>query len=646
MKTTNVVLGILMPFIMVYSQEVKFGKVSMEELKETQYINDPEADAAILYKELSTYIVSRNGMNSLITEVHERIKVYTKDGADYATEELFLYKNRSDGERVGKIKAFTYNLVNGKIEKTELDKEQVFETEHSYYYDKVSFTMPNVQEGSVIEFSYKITSPFIWSVDDFVFQYEIPVKKMVARLSTPKGFTYKRIPKGNLMFFPKTTTKMDNRLGMFVEVHTYYINNVPALKEENFVDNIDNYRAGASFELMTISIDGYFKSYSQTWQDVAKHIGSTSDYKNELDKTRAFDDELDALLAKHPTPYDKMAAIFGYVKENMTWNGIDGWYFFNGIKKTLKEKKGNAADINLTLVGMLRYAGINAHPVVISTKDNAIPFFPTIDRLNYVVAYVEIEDKPYFLDATEEYSDINILPIKDYNWQGILINNPDKKWNTVYFTQPKKSNQMYSIQGELAEDGSCTGSVNTRYTDHSALDFRKSFNKMGEEGYVKQMETNYPDVEISNYRAKNASVYSGPVSESYDFYMDFGAEEIEDKLYFNPLSFLKMEENPFKSEKREYPVDFGHPFKNTYMAKYKIPEGYQVASLPQPVKISLPDNKGSFRYTIADQGGMLNLVVSYEIDEAIIPADYYPYLKEYYKQIIAKEEEPVVFSKL
>ena len=238
------------------------------------------------------------------------------------------------------------------------------------------------------------------------------------------------------------------------------------------------------FELVSIDLPGYFKSFAKTWSDVAKTIGNSDDYENQLDKTRSFDDELDTLLAQHPDQVSKMKAIFKYVKDNVTWNGMDGKYFFYGLKKTLKEKKGNAADMNLLVVAMLRYAGINSHPVVISTKDNTIPFFPTVERLNHVLAYAVIDEKPYFLDATEEFSDINVLPVKDYNWQGILINNHDMVWKQINIIAPPKSNRMCSVRVQLQEDGSCEGTFNSRLDKHSALKFRKTVKDIDMEEYL------------------------------------------------------------------------------------------------------------------------------------------------------------------
>ncbi|MCH7524761.1 MAG: transglutaminase, partial [Bacteroidetes bacterium] len=151
------------------------------------------------------------------------------------------------------------------------------------------------------------------------------------------------------------------------------------------------------------------------------------------------------------------------------WNGIDGKYFYYGIKKMLKEKKGSTADINLTLVAMLRYAGIKANPVVISTKDNLIPFFPNVDRLNYVLAYAVIDDKKYFLDATVEFSDLNLLPIKDYNWMGLYIDNKNKIWKQIEIDKPKQAIGQFSLNAKLNEDGSLEGKLNSRYSKPSCI---------------------------------------------------------------------------------------------------------------------------------------------------------------------------------
>ncbi len=639
-----IVLLLLLQYASAQSPE--FGKVTKEELAEKEYPLDKEANAAILYSSRDTHYQSANGTSRLVSEYHKRIKIYSKEGFEYATAYINLFKSRSDDETVQKLKAYTYNLENGEIVRTELEKDQIFKSEISYNYKQTRFTMPNVKEGSVIEFRYQVYSPFIWNIDEFRFQTDIPIKRLEAELRTPEGFNFKQNHKGYLFVAPKVETKRDNRIDMNVVMRSFALDDVPALKAEPFVDNIDNYRSGAQFELVSIDIPGsYFRSYAQSWGDVAKSIGSTDDYKNQLDKTRSFDDELDVLLAGKTDQLAIAKILFKHVKNTITWNGIDGKYFQNGIKKTLKEKKGNSGDINLLLVAMLRYAGIDANPVVISTKDNAFPFFPTLERLNYVIAYAKIDDKDYFMDGTAEFSDLNLLPINDYNWKGLLIDNGKLVWRRIDLTSPAKAKNMYMVDVTLKEDGSAEGTYRSRLTNHGAYGFRLKFKDSNLEDFLVNRESEFDDIEISDYVTKNAETYEGPLSESFNYVFDNAAEVTGDKIYFQPLMFLREKENPFKPETREYPVDFGYSFQNKYVFNISVPKDYRVESIPEPVKMNIPNNLGSFRYIVQKNDNEIQLSVIFEINKAMISAANYPYLKEYFNLVITKEKEQIVLTK-
>ena len=105
-----------------------------------------------------------------------------------------------------------------------------------------------------------------------------------------------------------------------------------------------------------------------------------------------------------------MALIFDFVKSKVKWNEYYGKYTSDGVKKAYKEQVGNVAEINLMLTSMLRYAGLNANPVLVSTRDNGIPLFPTREGYNYVISCVELPTGKVLLDATNKYGSPNILP--------------------------------------------------------------------------------------------------------------------------------------------------------------------------------------------------------------------------------------------
>jgi len=638
-KYVVIILALSLQFS--FAQDIKFGKVSKEELLDTSYTQDVSANAVVLFKKQVTYFTVNSASTQLITEIHERIKIYNKEGFDYATNHIDLFKTRNTKESVGKIKAFTYNIENNEIIKTELEKDQVFKTEISYNYNQVKFTMPNVKEGSVIEFKYKIASPFVWNIDEFRFQYDIPIKYLEAEIKTPIGFNFNTTNKGYIPFYGKRVPAYNN-----LEATRYVLDHVPALKSESYVDNIDNYRAGVMFELISIEIPGvYYKDYASSWGDVAKTIGNSDDYKNKLDKTNSFKDELDDLLAGKTAPIEKLKVVFKYVKEHIKWNNIDGKGFYYGIKKALKEKKGNSGDINLTLVAMLRYAGLDSNPVVLSTKDNIIPFFPTVDRLNYVIAYTLIDDKAYFLDATDEFSDVNVLPVKDYNWKGILIDNNNMRWNKINIGKPDKAVTNSMITATLNEDGSVGGKSMSRYTKHSALKFRERFKNKDLEGYIAEKEEVLNSIEISNYETKNTDSYEGYVSENYEFLYENAADIIGDKIFISPFLFNKIEENPFKLEKREFPIDFGYPFAKKNITSITMPDGYQVESVPEPVIMKIPNELGFFKCMFQVVNNQIKLTSTFDINKAVISPDNYLFLKQFFNEMISKEAEQIVLIK-
>ncbi|MDO1499622.1 DUF3857 domain-containing protein [Winogradskyella maritima] len=146
----------------IQAQDYKFGEVSIDELNENVHPQDPDTNAAILYKneDISFYFSQSDGfMQERV--VHQRIKIYNKEGYDWATKRVYLYNGGGNKtEKLRNVKGYTFNKINGEIEKDKLKKDGVFEEEFNEYTKINTITMPNVQDGSVVEFTYKIVSVF------------------------------------------------------------------------------------------------------------------------------------------------------------------------------------------------------------------------------------------------------------------------------------------------------------------------------------------------------------------------------------------------------------------------------------------------------------------------------------------------------
>ena len=201
MKRIITLLGLFILFsvVKINAQNFELGKVSIAELKESFHPKDSSAVAAILFKNGKTsfeYTKSRGFV--AITEVSMRIKIYKKEGYDWAnfTVPYYVgYENYKD-DNVTFSSAVTYNLVNGSIVKTKLNSEGSFKKNVNEYWNEASITLPNVKEGSVLEFKYILKTENIVKFPVFYFQYKIPVNSAEYSTNIPLFFTYKPIQIG------------------------------------------------------------------------------------------------------------------------------------------------------------------------------------------------------------------------------------------------------------------------------------------------------------------------------------------------------------------------------------------------------------------------------------------------------------------
>lgn len=671
MKKVFIALVLTLIANQLFAQDYKYGKVSKEELEEKYCPLDSSANAAVLYKKRKTFFDYKQDVGfEVVTEIHERIKIYNKEGFDWATKKIDYYNSTKVKEKIINLKATTYNLESNKIIETDLSKKEVFDQETNKYWSKQKFTMPNIKEGSVLEWSYKIISPFK-RIEDLQFQYEIPVKKIEAKIEIPEYFVYNRRYKGYYPIEAKEENKnsvinlinksrvgdgysspnsmptiTQTRIDLITKIESYEVTNVPAIIEEAYVNNLDNYKTAMQYEYAELHWpDEPIKYYSTGWENVVKTIYNDYDFSSEIYKSNHYTEDLNLVLAASPTDSQKIAGILELAKSKIKWNHYNGLSKFNGTKKAYNEGVGNVADINLNLVSMLNKAGFKASPVILSTKSNGIPIFPTIDGFNYVIAAVEIENDLILLDATEEYSVPDVLPSRALNWQGrILKENGISEWVILTPKKPSETSSKMSIS--INGQGAIEGLKRTQYSNLDALNYRNKYAKIKEEDVILKVEAENGAIEIADFRIVNKNEIYKPITEMFKFSSEDLLDKIGDKIYFRPLFFDAMTENPFKLEKRDYPIDFSTPFLSENRVSIEIPAGYIVESVPENIAIGLRENYGTYRFNIKNEAGMISVYSILQINTAIFPSANYEEIKEFYKIIVNKNLEQIVLKKV
>ncbi|WDO14257.1 DUF3857 domain-containing protein [Flavobacterium sp. WW92] len=646
----NLLTICLFLFVLCAFGQAKYelGKVTIEELKEKKHPKDTAAVAAILFKNGKTYFDVDSERNwILVTEVETRIKIYKKDGYSLANQQVGYY---TGGKQVRLFfdDAVTYNLVGDKIEKTKLKSDGEFTEKVTEDYSYKKIALPNVKEGSIIEYKYTLKTPYFALMNDWYFQYPIPANHVQYKTTIPEYFFYNVFMKGYLPVNSTAPIKSrNNQLGFDEVITSYSIDDVKAIKQEPYVNNMDNYTSMIQMELAsTYYPQRGSESYATDWETVAKKIYEYKDFGDELKATSYFEKDLDAVLKDIPSREDRVNAIFNYVKSRMNWNERFGYYCNVGVKKAYAEKVGNVAEINLMLVAMLRYAEIKANPVLVSTRSNGIALFPNRGAYNYVVAAIELENKEVLLlDATTKNALPDILPVRALNWTGRMIRR-DKTSVEIGLMPKMKSKEVINVIASIGTDGKVTGKVREQYFDYNAYSFREHYLTMPKDKYLEQMEKRYNGIEVEDYSTANDKDLSKPMMESYSFAHSNVVEHIGNKAYFSPMLHYTQTENPFKDETREFPIDFVYPSQDKYSFAITIPEGYEIESLPTPLAIAMEENIGSFKYNISQAGRQIQVSAAIEINYANIPADFYVTLRDFYKKMLEKQNEKVVLKKV
>ncbi len=627
------------------AQTRKLGKVTVEELQQKVHPRDSSAAAAVLFKKGEVLIRGDNDGNWIaVTEVQVKIKIYKKEGYSYADFEEEYYSGYHPDNLIFYDEA-TYNLVNGKVEKTKVKNESEFKEQKSKYYKSKKISFSNVKEGSIIEYRYVKTTYNIAELEEFFFQQEIPVDYVEYRVEAPDNFEYNRTMAGYLTPRLQDMTVNDNSGSYTAKRAIFEMSDVPAMKDEHYVDNINNYRSRVRYELATYRSSKGIENYATSWEVVVNRIYDNDDFGRQLEKTGYFEDDIKAITGGLTNREATISAIFNYVQSRMNWNEYVGYSCNDGVKDAYKNKVGNSAEINLMLVAMLRYAGIDANPVLVSTRKNGITSYPSRTAFNYVVAAVEVPNDVILLDATSKHTQPGILPVRAINWTGRIIRKNGSSAEVV-LSPSKLSKEAISMMASIDGDGKISGKVRDQYADYNAYFFRENYLGVAQESYLEKLEKKYGGMEISDYKIDNDLDHSKPVTETYSFSHGNIVEKIGDKMYFSPMLFFSDTENPFLQEKRDYPVDFVFPREDKYSITLTLPDGYVVESVPEATLLNMESGLGTFKFNISANGKQLQMSVTQDINYGLISATYYETLKTFYKHKIIKQSEKIVLRKV
>jgi len=653
--------------------DMKFGQIDKENLAMTVYDKDTSASAVVLgdYGDVTFHYLQADGNWYINFTRHRRIKILKKSGYEWANHQILLYDKGNISESVSALKGFTYNLVDGKIEKEKLTKKSQFREEVSEYYNALKFTMPNIREGSIIEYNYTIKSDYLFQLPSWQFQYSIPVAWSEYNVTIPEYFIYKQLMKGYepLAVNEKTTgngrimlTDVDrtydrsgvqsqyaqNNIEFRTEIYRFVAKDMPAFIEEPMLTTADSYKASIDFELSILQMpNSVMRNFTATWESINKSLLDHENFGGQLSGGIFLNDEVERITLNYEEPFDRMHAVYHFVQNHMKWNNSNGKYASTSLRNAYNDKGGNVADVNLLLTLMLRKVGLNANPVILSIRSNGIvnPAYPMQTQFNYVIAQVTIDGKIYLLDATDPLCPLDLLPVRCLNGSGRLICEKGTDWVSL---KPNKSYD-YACTANLNLDpkGLMTGTMVIDRDDYAAYRLRKNLeSEKSMEKYIESLENAHNGLTIESYSHVNIDSIYYPVREEYNVTIEDNARVTSDFIYFNPLLYEKIEANPFKLQERKYPVDYSYARHEKYKVTINIPQDYQVEEAPDPIHLTLPDKSAVFKYKISVEENKIHLESDFSINKSVFLFSEYLVLKEFYDKMVEKHAEQVVLKKI
>ncbi len=639
---------------LLLGQQIEFGKLTLEDGKFSIYEKDTTAHAVYLYEKGENYFEVQRGYIFLITKYHAKKKILDKQGFSEAEITIPYYHNEERTEKVINIRALTHN--DGV--KFGVNQETIYDADINERWSEKRFTFPNVQEGSILEYTYEIQSPFLYNLNGWDFQENIPKVYTEYNAKIPGNYRYNRALIGELKLDVNDATVQKNCFQLpnspakpaDCEVLKYVMKDVPAFKEdEEYMLSPKNYRSRLEFELSEfLGFNGINQKFTKTWKDVDREFKSDRDIGGQLRKKNFFEKNVPLeIIAGNEDALTKANKIYDFVKNHYTWNEKFGVLRDNRVKQAFETKLGNVAEINITLINLLNAADIKTDVMMMSTRAHGMPkkSHPVMSDFNYLVAKAEIDGITYLLDATEKELPFGMLPYRCLNYYGRVMDfDGDSYWFDI---EPEKLNgRAIRLQMELDfEKGIGSGEFDEISDGYEAIFKKEHLGSMSEEEYIEKIEedTN-DDFLIKTYLIDKEKSNDKRLAENYTFELEnLGKGQT---VYFNPFVIRYFKTNPFKVESRYYPVDFGFLRSYKYFANIKIPAGYKVKNIPEPVNIGMPDNSGIMRFNCTATQDMVMVQFTLQLKYTQYTSAGYAYIKEFFENaVLVQNKNFLVFEK-
>lgn len=632
LRLPTFILSLLLFFQSGFGQEFLESKdITKEERDLKVCAFDKDADAVIIFdKAISNYDDNYN----LVTEHHVRLKILKENGVEHANVKIPYY-SADNFETIISIKGATINYDAHKGETRQaLDQKSVYHKKLNKLYSEVSFTFPNVKVGSFIEYRYRSIMKHYGGLKSWYFQKELPVMQSFYLLYIiPNAEFAYQVKKND--FLP-ITIKPEPKEGRV----SFEMFNIPGLKDEPFMASARDYLQRVHFQFAAYTNYMGKKKYSTTWNELSKEFLLEKSFGKQISKG-FFADQVKLIAPGLASPLEQMKAIHNYVRSAIVWDRVYSKYS-DGVKNVWEQKRGNSGDINLLLINLLKSAGLEVYPMLVSERGHGKvdTTYPFQDQFNNVVAYVKVAGKSYILDGIDRQTPSHMIPFDLLNTTGFIVDKTTPRFEYIK-DDNKKNWNFVNLQATVGPEGSLKGEVHVENVDYGKLECIRKYgsDKAGyQEGFLKP----YTALKVDSFQV--SGLESDTLSLSHTFSIASDLNKSGEYFLLNYNLFTGLDKNPFTRENRFTNIDFGSQFTCTFYGEFNLPDNLVPESLPKDIRMMTPDKSFLVIREIKKQENKVNVNMKIEFNKSVYEAEEYPAVQAFYKKLFDLLNEPVVLT--
>jgi len=631
----------LLPFVGMRAQTSPHAQFGV--IPDSLYQMQPPAsspDAPYMVTNNNMHVSFKEEGNSIVAIIKYlvRLKVFDKEAREASIVSIPYYFD-NNMEQISDIKAQTYEPSGKRIPLQQANIKTININER---YNVKEFTMPQVEDGSILEYSYVIRRRYIEQLPDFYLSHQVPTAEAKVTITYPGYLRYKSFVEnfdGEVDHnFAYQDTSSVPKIFVYpqpkpIVTERWIAHDIPPVKKVPYISSLNDYRGKIRFLLNEFGIPR--QPLENNWEVVVRRLRERTNPLQFIKQNKFAESIGDSIAAAHPSASKETVqdSIYRYVNQKVNYSGAYSPYSSVTDSVALSGKPADQAAINQTLIAMLHGAGIEAHPMLVSSrKSGQIDMdFPSFYQFNAQMVYSKIGNQRYFMDASFPYSQPGLVPVDMYNGPGLLLKQNSFKWVDINPDMSKFKIQVH-LDADLTADGTLKGSVTAHQSGYPAQQIRKQrTDGMSNTDILKRtLFDGYAEMTAADVIITNIDDYSQPVGISAHFQIKNYATSFTDGLKFRPMIVGYRRKNPFENSSRKLPITLDGPEKLDVSYSITLPSGFSAKSGQENHRMDIPGANFEEQYNIGS--GKMNYQYHINISRKDFSTGEFPELYRLYQR--------------